>query len=304
MIANDGDSIVFGDDGLVPAVVQDDETGDVLMVAFMNAEAWERTRETGLTHFWSRSRRKLWRKGETSGHEQRVLEIRINCERNTLLLRVAQRGAVCHAGYPTCFYRRLNADGSMSIIHDRWFDPADVYAQPAGLATLTNIWLGAYEALAGDSDAAAVSSTARRLRDREPVIQRIADELRELAGVLDGTHRHAGPHEDTLLEASQVLYWVAIDALQHGATWGTLRPDRALDVETAEFEGEPIARLLRSEADRWAAGSIAADRAAAAHAVIGLVAQACRAMGIEPRDPIERDLADLRAKPYLAAYFA
>src|SRR5688500_7800896 len=100
----------FGADGLIPAVIQDADTDAVLMVGFMNANALALTRSTGRVHFWSRSREKLWRKGETSGHEQIVEAIYINCEHNSLLLTVRQIGAACHDGFPTCFYRRLEPD--------------------------------------------------------------------------------------------------------------------------------------------------------------------------------------------------
>ena len=103
-------------DGLAPVVVQDAVSGDVLMLAFMNDDALRLTHETGRAHYWSRSRNALWRKGETSGHEQLVDEIRVNCEQNSLLLLVRQVGAVCHDGYPTCFYRRTAPDGSLTIV--------------------------------------------------------------------------------------------------------------------------------------------------------------------------------------------
>ncbi|MGI8477734.1 MAG: phosphoribosyl-AMP cyclohydrolase, partial [Thermomicrobiales bacterium] len=122
----------FGPDGLVPATIQDVDTGAVLMVAFMNAEALARTLATGRTHFWSRSRGKLWRKGETSGHEQIVEDIHLNCKQNSLLVSVRQIGACCHDGYPTCYYRRLEADGSLTVVQDRWFDPAAVYGASRG----------------------------------------------------------------------------------------------------------------------------------------------------------------------------
>ncbi len=101
------------------------------MIGFMNAEALTLTRQTGRIHFWSRSRGKLWRKGETSGHEQVVEEIWVNCERNSLLITVTQIGAVCHDGYPTCFYRRLTDDNTLEIVMDRTFDPATVYGSSA-----------------------------------------------------------------------------------------------------------------------------------------------------------------------------
>jgi phosphoribosyl-ATP pyrophosphohydrolase/phosphoribosyl-AMP cyclohydrolase len=97
------DGLVFDGSGLVPVVVQDRASGDVLMVAWANAEALARTAETGLAHFWSRSRRALWRKGETSGNELRVVEARVDCDRDTLLLVVEPAGPACHTGARTCF---------------------------------------------------------------------------------------------------------------------------------------------------------------------------------------------------------
>lgn len=97
----------FDSRGLIPAVVQDAGTGDVLMVAWMNAEALKRTQETGQAHFWSRSRQQLWHKGATSGNIQTVREIRVDCDEDTLLLRVDAAGPACHTGERTCFYRVL-----------------------------------------------------------------------------------------------------------------------------------------------------------------------------------------------------
>ena len=95
--------------GLIPAVVQDADNGDVLMVAWMNAAALRRTQETGEAHFWSRSRRALWRKGATSGNVLRVHEIRVDCDGDTLLLRVTPAGPACHTGARSCFFRKLEA---------------------------------------------------------------------------------------------------------------------------------------------------------------------------------------------------
>jgi phosphoribosyl-AMP cyclohydrolase len=108
---------------LMPAIAQDWKTGEVLMLAYMNEEALARTRETGKAHYWSRSRKKLWLKGETSGHYQRVLEIRIDCDDDAILLLVEQTGGACHTGYRSCFYRNL--DGK--VVGARVFEPDDVY---------------------------------------------------------------------------------------------------------------------------------------------------------------------------------
>ena len=103
------DDLKFDERGLIPAVVQDAENGDVLMMAWMNRESLERTLEEGRTVFWSRSRHELWRKGATSGNVQHVEEIRVDCDADTLLVRVHQTGAACHTGNRSCFYRGIDA---------------------------------------------------------------------------------------------------------------------------------------------------------------------------------------------------
>ncbi len=114
-------------DGLLPAIAQDYETGEVLMLAFMNEEAWESTLSTGRATYYSRSRQKLWIKGETSGHVQMVKEIRIDCDNDTVLLKVKQVGdAACHTGYQSCFYRKIE-NGSIQISGKLIFDPKEVY---------------------------------------------------------------------------------------------------------------------------------------------------------------------------------
>ena len=114
-------------DGLVPAIVQDDETGEVLMLAYMSREAWLKTLETGKATYWSRSRNELWIKGETSGHVQLVKEILVDCDSDTLLLKVHQiGGAACHTGYKSCFYRRV-INEKTEIIGEPVFKPEDVY---------------------------------------------------------------------------------------------------------------------------------------------------------------------------------
>lgn len=113
--------------GLLPAIVQDSATGQVLMLAFMNQEAWDMTLKTREAHYFSRSRRKLWHKGGTSGHVQRVKEIFLDCDADTVLLKVEQvGGAACHEGYASCFFRRLEGDG-WQVVGAPVFDPQEVY---------------------------------------------------------------------------------------------------------------------------------------------------------------------------------
>lgn len=114
-------------DGLVPVIVQDAADGQVLMLAYMNEEAFQMTLDTGTATFWSRSRSKLWIKGESSGHVQKVHEVSIDCDNDTVLLKVEQvGGAACHVGYRSCFYRKA-VDGQLETVGERVFDPDEVY---------------------------------------------------------------------------------------------------------------------------------------------------------------------------------
>jgi phosphoribosyl-AMP cyclohydrolase len=116
--------------GLVPAIIQDDHTGDVLMLGFMNEEALAETRRTRQVVFFSRSRNRLWKKGESSGHVLKVHDIRLDCDADSLLIRVEAVGpGVCHEGYRSCFFRRMGDDGNARVIEERTFDPDRVYGQ-------------------------------------------------------------------------------------------------------------------------------------------------------------------------------
>jgi phosphoribosyl-AMP cyclohydrolase len=113
--------------GLVPVVVQDYSSGEVLMLAFMNRQAWEETLKTRRATYWSRSRDQLWVKGETSGNYQEVKEVLVDCDEDTILLKVLQKGgAACHTGHRSCFYRRLEGD-ELKIVGERVFNPEEVY---------------------------------------------------------------------------------------------------------------------------------------------------------------------------------
>lgn len=124
------DTLNYNADGLIPAIVQDQPSGRVLMMAWMNRASLERTLETGKTHFWSRSRKKFWMKGETSGHVQTVKDIAFDCDQDTLLIQVDQVGAACHEGYRSCFYRSLEAGGQGSrVTEDRLENPEEIYGK-------------------------------------------------------------------------------------------------------------------------------------------------------------------------------
>ena len=113
--------------GLIPAIVQDHQSGEVLMMAYMNSEAWNTTLSTGRATYYSRSRKTLWVKGETSGHLQLVKEIRIDCDNDTVLLKVEQLGdAACHTGHRSCFHKKVK-NGAITIVGKPVFDPREVY---------------------------------------------------------------------------------------------------------------------------------------------------------------------------------
>ena len=117
-------------DGIVPVIIQDYDTNDVLMLAYMNKEAWDKTLSTGKVHYYSRSRDRLWLKGETSGHTQDVKAVYIDCDTDTILIKIHQHGgAACHEGYRSCFFRERNGSDNWQVIGERVFDPETVYGK-------------------------------------------------------------------------------------------------------------------------------------------------------------------------------
>jgi len=120
-------AVRFDDAGLVPAIAQQHDTGQVLMMAWMNRDALNETLASGRVCYWSRSRARLWRKGESSGQVQRLVELRLDCDGDTILLRVDQTGVACHTGRRSCFYRSATADGSLKDILPIERDPKDLY---------------------------------------------------------------------------------------------------------------------------------------------------------------------------------
>ena len=119
----------FDNNGLIPAIAQDDRTGQVLMVAFMNAAALDETIQSGYATYFSRSRNKLWRKGEESGHRQKVRQILVDCDQDCLILKVSVDAGQCHVGYQSCFYRALkeNSDKELRFIEEKVYDPKKAY---------------------------------------------------------------------------------------------------------------------------------------------------------------------------------
>jgi phosphoribosyl-AMP cyclohydrolase len=122
------DNLKYDANGLIPAIVQDADTGEVLMMAWMNKASLADSIKTGKTHFWSRSRQKYWMKGESSGHTQDIQEILIDCDADTILIKAKQHGAACHEGYKNCFFRKLEGD-EWKVNAERLVDPEKVYGK-------------------------------------------------------------------------------------------------------------------------------------------------------------------------------
>ncbi|MGA2657181.1 MAG: phosphoribosyl-AMP cyclohydrolase [Verrucomicrobiota bacterium] len=124
------DQLKFDANGLIPAIIQEQKTGRVLMMAWMNRASIQSTIATGKTHFWSRSRQKFWMKGETSGHTQSVKDIALDCDGDTLLIQVEQIGAACHEGYRSCFFRSLQDGGAaVKTTEPRLLEPDRIYGK-------------------------------------------------------------------------------------------------------------------------------------------------------------------------------
>jgi phosphoribosyl-AMP cyclohydrolase len=120
-------NVKFDDKGLVPAIVQDVDSGNILMMAWMNEDALKMTLETKKASFYSRSRGKAWVKGESSGHFQEVIEVRVDCDQDVVLLRCKSHGPCCHVGFKSCFYRAIDGEGQLEFVDEKVFDPNQVY---------------------------------------------------------------------------------------------------------------------------------------------------------------------------------
>ncbi len=174
----------FDSQGLIPVVIVDDATSNVLMVASMNQEALQRTRATGFTYFFSRSRQTLWHKGEQSGNVQEVRSIFVNCEESSLLIRVKQHGgAACHDGYYSCYYRRLQPDDTYQTVAERIFDPNDVYrTEPLETAKTQT----AEVVLVDEGEESQVSTSEAEATDEHDgshILPKLDTALRQLYGV-------------------------------------------------------------------------------------------------------------------------
>lgn len=307
----------FDRQGLIPVVIQDDATDEILMVAFMNDKALERTRESGYTHFYSRSRNTIWRKGEQSGHTQQVRGIFVNCEENSLVIRVIQQGeAACHEGYRSCYYRRLEDDNSYVTIAERIFDPQQVYTHAVGVKqeqaedkehipveteqklqdALRQLY-GVYIYLR-DHDLSEESNTSRLLQERSQsyLASRLGDELEELAEVQSGEHVHSGRQSDTVLEGSQVGYWLFLLAAGCSIPYPDFEPHQALLEGYRGRYNDSRVIELREECVRMVASNQPETISRGLTIGFMLIGWACAAAGVDPLAPAEFDLGQMRRK--------
>ena len=298
----------FDRQGLIPTVIQDNTTGEVLMVAFMNEEALRLTRETGYTHFFSRSRNAIWRKGEQSGNVQEVRDIFVNCEENSLLIRVIQHGeAACHEGYRSCYYRRLLPDNAYETIAERVFDPSIVYERSdiaqakAQLSTALDEKLrqlyGVYLYLR-DHDLSEESNTSRLLQEHSQsyLVSRLGDELQELAEVQSGEHIHADRQSDTVLEGSQVGYWLLLLAATKKIRYDDFWPHEAIFDGYYEQHDSGWSVEQQQNCLSLLASNEPAKIAQGLQIGFALIGWACAEAAVSPLDPAEYDLAQMRRK--------
>lgn len=308
----------FDRQGLLPVVIQDDATGEVLMVAFMNEEAFSLTRQTGFTHFFSRSRNTIWRKGEQSGNVQEVRGIFVNCEESSLLIKVIQHGgAACHTGYRSCYYRRLLPDDAYQVEAERVFDPEIVYGKTSSndevnfhiaidyarteeqqkLEDELRQLYGVYQYLR-DNDMSEESNTSRLLQERSHsyLVARLADELQELADVQTGEHIHTDRENDTILEASQVGYWLMLLAATDKLRYEDFTPHASVLSGYHERYGESKAIELRQDCLNLLTARQPTTLDQGLHLGFALIGWACAEANVSPLAPAEYDLEQMRRK--------
>lgn len=219
------DKLKFNADGLIPAIIQDSRNGQVLMMAYMNRESLEKTLQSGQTWFFSRSRQKLWHKGETSGHTQKVEEVFFDCDADTLLIKVEQHGAACHEGYYSCFHYRLDPSGGVAIVGDLAFNPNMVYGKdakrpliqedkagnvcpvcpddPTGCRVMEDL----YDLIADRKQQRPSGAYTSYLFDKglDKILKKVGEESAEL---IIGAKNHI--HQEVVYEAADLLYHVLV----------------------------------------------------------------------------------------------
>jgi phosphoribosyl-ATP pyrophosphohydrolase/phosphoribosyl-AMP cyclohydrolase len=192
----------LNEQGLVPVVTQDYYTGEVLMVAYMNEEAYNKTIETKKVHYYSRSRKQLWLKGETSGHFQTLKEMLIDCDNDTLLIKVIQEGAACHTGKKTCFYRSLDMD-------TKEYKELDKFKS-------SNVFQGVYDVIVDRLENPKEGSYTNYLFDKgiDKILKKVGEESAE---IIIGAKNEG--KEEMVYEMSDLLYHLMVLMVEKGATW-------------------------------------------------------------------------------------
>lgn len=192
----------FNSEGLIPAIVQDADTNEVLMMAYMNQQSYDLTLQTGYTHFWSRSRGKLWKKGETSGHVQKVISIQLDCDADTLLVRVKQEGVACHLDRASCFDEVMygDLDATMSIIPELRRVIQDRKANPKEGSYTNKLLADEDKRLKKVVEEAAETILAAKGNDRKAMAWEVADLIYHLMVVLEAMDM---PMEDVYRKLSE-----------------------------------------------------------------------------------------------------
>lgn len=204
-------AVKYDEKGLIPAIIQDYKSGQVLMMAYMNAESLGKTIETGKTWFYSRSRQSLWMKGETSGHIQTVKEILYDCDEDTLLIKVEQTGAACHTGHYSCFYR--NADGEEVV--PAVFDPDQIYASPSGPGILYEL----YDVIMDRKAKMPEGSYTTYLFDKglDKILKKVGEENAEV--IIASKNRSKS---EVIYETSDLIYHLLVLLVEQGVSLGDI----------------------------------------------------------------------------------
>ncbi len=213
---------------LIPAIAQESGSKDVLMLAYMNEEAYTLTLSTGYAHYYSRSRKRIWKKGESSGHTQKIKGVYIDCDADTILLEVEQKGAACHTGRKSCFF--TPATGDINIAHQDMIDPSSIYS---AVDTLY------HTILERKNSSAAKSWTRRLLDDKELLLSKIIEEAKELVEAIDREN-----DEQVIYEAADLLYHSLV-----GLGYRDISPDRIRQEISRRFVTSGIDEK-RSRVDR------------------------------------------------------
>lgn len=208
------DEVKFNAAGLVPAIIQDEQNNEVLMIGYMNAEALKKSLETGKVHFWSRSRQKIWMKGETSGHFQEIKEIAIDCDGDALLFKVEQIKAACHTGYRSCFYRRAQRmEDSWAIDGEKVFKPDIVYNK--AYSDKTAILKELYDVIVDRRTNPKEGSYTCYLFDKgiDKMLKKIGEESAEVIIAAKN-----GVKSEVIYETSDLIYHLLVVLIQQGVS--------------------------------------------------------------------------------------